>query len=63
MSRKLKLTCLELIQSSAGLGTGEVGKALWLITVMQWKSSVMLIAERCSPLLRHIVIFIAFIYL
>ena len=60
MSRKL-LTCLQLVRSSAGLGAGEISKALWSrngsrLSRRSW--SGVPIAERFTP---YIVLFIAFI--
>ena len=59
MSRKL-LTCLQPVRSSAGLGAGEISKALWSrngsCLSHQLRSSV-------SPFSPYIVLFIAFIYL
>ena len=59
MSRKL-LTCLQLVRSSAGLGAGEISKALW-----SRNGSRLLRRSRSGvpPFTPYIVLFIAFIYL
>ena len=57
MSRKL-LTCLQLVRSSAGLGAGEISKALRNGSRLSRRSRSVV-----PPFTPYIVLFIAFIYL